>query len=456
MRLRTKLFSGLMLLFVVISLLAAVGAYAVYKLDKSSEAILADNFASVDYTVEMLNALDKAREAQQTMLINPNYSPQTKTDYNKAKSNFNKNFDLQATNITEDNEADLVAALHEKYTTYISNFETAQATNNLSTLFYSTKIEPSYQDVKNQVLIIYGLNKNAVLARNAYARELADNNSLFIITLGLLSVGLTFVFILYFPTYITRPLIHLKEKLQAVADYDYSQQLQIKSTDELGLLASTFNTMVLRLKEYEESSVSKLMYRNQHNQAVMNQLQEGVLVLDENLKVVAINDLLSHLMQIGEPKEWMGKYAPDMALKSNLMRKLIAPTLKPRSIDNHTLQPSQTNLINQESNEEHSRLLRIQDGEQEYVYQVTQQTFYTNTNNSKQFAGYIITVKEVIENQPQISQMQTNSFINQLEYNLIEWKKDEENEKSLQRIDQLINTTQKFNSTLNGRLNITH
>jgi len=287
---------------------------------------------------------------------------------------------------------------------------------------------------------------------------LADNNSLFIITLGLLSVGLTFVFILYFPTYITRPLIHLKQKLQAVAKYDYSQQLQINSTDELGLLASTFNTMVSRLKEYEESSVAQLMYRNEHNQAVMNQLQEGVLVLDEKLKVVAINDLLAHLMQVGQPKDWMGKYAPDMALKSNLMRKLIAPTLKPRSIDNHTLQPSELNLMLQEEKEEHSRILRIEDQDQgqEHVYQVTQQTFYTNTNRNKQFAGYIITVKEVAEKQPQISQMQTNSFLNQLEYNLVELKQNEENKQALQRINNLIDTTQKFNSTLNGRLNITH
>ncbi len=214
--------------------------------------------------------------------------------------------------------------------------------------------------------------------------------------------------------------------------------------------------MVLRLKEYEESSVSKLVYRNQHTQAVMNQLQEGVLVLDENLKVVAINDLLSHLMQVGEPKDWMGKYAPDMALKSNLMRKLIAPTLKPRSIDNHTLHPSQEISVNEQDSDKHSRILRIEDNGQEYIYQVTQQIFYTNNKSTKQFAGYIITVKEVVEKQPQISQMQTNSFLNQLEDNLVKLKKNEDKNETLQHINKLIDTTQKFNSTLNGRLNTTH
>lgn len=456
MRLRTKLFTGLMLLFVVISLLASIGGYAVYKLDKSSEGILSDNFASIDYTVEMLNSLDDIRQMQQNMLYNPDYSSQITSNYKKAKTKFENNYELQAANITEKNEAELVAQLYESYKNYISNFEIEQSKKNLSIGLYTKNIEPTYQTTRSQVLVIYNLNKNAVLARNAYTKKLADNNSLFIITLGLFSVGLTFIFILYFPTYITRPLIHLKEKLQAVSNYDYSQQLQISSNDELGLLASTFNTMVTRLKEYEESSVAKLMYRNQHTQAVMNQLQEGVLVLDESLKVVAINDLLAHLMKVGKPKDWMGKYAPDMALKSNLMRKLIAPTLKPRSIDNHTLQPSEMNLIHDKEINEHSRILRIEDHEQEYVYQVTQQMFYTNKKRNKQFAGYIITVKEVVDKQPQISQMQTNSFLNQLEYNLIEWKKNEENQKSLQRIDQLINTTQKFNSTLNGRLNITH
>ncbi|PIY10181.1 MAG: hypothetical protein COZ18_06570 [Flexibacter sp. CG_4_10_14_3_um_filter_32_15] len=456
MRLRTKLFIGLMMLFVVISLLAVVGGYAVYKLEKSSEGVLADNFTSIDYTVAMLSSLDEARQAQQIMLHDPNYSSQITSNYKKAKADFEHNFELQSANITEQNEAELVTELHTNYTNYIANFETAQTKNNLSISLYANQIEPAYQATKSQVLVIYNLNKKAVLARNAYAKELADNNSIFIITLGLLSVGLTFVFILYFPIYITRPLNRLKEKLEAVANYDYSQYLQIKTTDELGLLASTFNMMVTRLKEHEESSVAKLMYKNKHTQAVMNQLQEGVLVLDENLNVVAINDLLAYLMQVGKPKDWMGKYAPDMALKSNLMRKLIAPTLKPRSIDNHTLQPSETNLIQDKDSNAHSRILRMEDHGQEYVYQVTQQRFYTNKNRNKQFAGYIITVKEVVEKQPQISQMQTNSFLNQLEHNLVEWKNNEENEKSLQHINNLIDTTQKFNSTLNGRLNITY
>lgn len=456
MRLRTKLFVGLMMLFVVISLLAAVGGYAVYKLEKSSEEILADNFASIDYTVAMLNSLDEARQAQQIMLHNPDYSSQITNNYKKAKANFEHNFELQSANITEKNEAELVAELYKNYTNYISNFETAQTNKNLSISLYANTIEPAYQATKNQVLVIYNLNKKSILVRHAYAKELANNNSIFIITLGSLSVGLTFVFILYFPIYITRPLNRLKEKLQAVANYDYSQQLQIKSTDELGVLASTFNMMVNRLKEHQESTLSELIYKNKHTQAVMNQLQEGVLVLDENLKVVAINDLLAHLMQVGKPTDWMGKYAPDMALKSNLMRKLIAPTLKPRSIDNHRLEPSETNLIHEKESNEHSRILRIEDHGQEYVYQVTQQRFYTSRNGNKQFAGYIITVKEVVEKQPQISHMQTNSFLNQLEHNLVEWKKNEENKQSLQRIEQLINTTQKFNSTLNGRLNITH
>ncbi len=456
MRLRTKLFVGLITLFGVISLLAVVGGYAVYQLDKSSEEILSDNFTSIDYTVQMLNALDETREAQQTMLYNPDYSLQTTKKYKEAKDNFNNNFELQASNITEQNEAKLVAKLRQKYATYISNFEIAQGKNNLSIKTYKNEVEPVYQEAKNQILLIYKLNKNTVLLRSAHTQEFADNNSIFIITLGLFSVGLTFVFILYFPIYITKPLVRLKEKLQAVANYDYSQQFLTKSEDEIGLLASSFNTMVSRLKEHQKSSVAKLMHKNQHTQAVMNQLQEGVLVLDENLKVTAINNLLAHLMKVGQPKSWIGKYAPDMALKSNLMRKLIGPTLKPYLIDEND--SNEKNELIQEK-EEHSRILRIKDQEQEYVYQVTQQKFYTTNNTHKQFAGYIITVKEVNNKQPQISQMQANSFLNQLESNLVKLKQQQEkqkNQETLQYINQLIDTTQKFNTTLNGRLNITH
>ena len=456
MRLRTKLFTALLLLFVVISLLATVGGYAVYKLEENSDAIVSDNFTSIDYTVSMFNSLDVIRQAQQKISSDPNYSPQVEQEYKKAKTDFESNFELLAANITEKNEAKLVTELYENYKKYTARFETAQANKRLSLASYDNLLEPIYQETKNHLLVVYQINKNAVLVRNEYAKELAHTNSIFIITLGILSVGMTFVFILYFPIYITRPLVRIREKLQSVANQDYSQQLHISSSDELGAISSSFNFMVNRLKEHEESSVAKLIYRNQHTQAVMNQLQEGVLVLDENLKIVAINDLLAHLMKIGEPKDWRGKYAPDMALKSNLMRKLIAPTLKPQVLQSHVDNPSETNLINEVDNHEHSRTLVIEENGTEYIYQVTQQKFYTTTDKTKQFAGYIITVKEVADNKPQISQMQTNAFINELKYNLLEWKNNEENEKSLQYINNLIHTTQKFNSTLNGRLNITN
>lgn len=454
MLLRTKLFVGLLLLFTVISLLATVGGYAVYKLEENSDTILSDNLTSIDYTVSMLNSLDAIRHAQQKMSSDPNYVPQIEQNYKTAKENFEVSFELQAANITENNEARLVANLIENYRNYISTFETAKDNNNLSLASYSNTLEPSYQKAKNSLFILYKVNKNAVLAHNKYAKELAHRNSLFIITLGILSIGMTFIFILYFPVYITRPLVRLKEKLQAVSNYDYSQKLQLKSSDELGAISLAFNTMVNRLKEYEESSVAKLVYRNQHTQAVMNQLQEGVLVLDKNLKVVAINNLLAHLMKVGNPKDWRGKYSPDMALKSNLMRKLIAPILKPHFLENQN--PSTTSLINEVEDNEHSRTLKIQENEREYVYQVTQQKFYTTVGKNKQFAGYIITLKEVLDKQPQISQMQANAFINELEYTLTEWKNQEDNKQSLQYIDNLIHTTQKFNSTLNGRLNITN
>ena len=84
MKLKTKLTLGVGLLFVLIVLLSVIGSFYINKLKSDTEKILIANYNSLEFSQNMLLALDKM-----------------KTDSAVAIKDFKKNNLLQERNLTE-------------------------------------------------------------------------------------------------------------------------------------------------------------------------------------------------------------------------------------------------------------------------------------------------------------------------------------------------------------------
>src|SRR5690349_7881232 len=93
MRIKTKLSLGIGLLFLLIILLAVIGATHINKLSGDTKNILVANYNTLDYSRQMLIALD-----------------QDITDPENDKK-FTVNLQKQQKNITEDGEPELTAKL---------------------------------------------------------------------------------------------------------------------------------------------------------------------------------------------------------------------------------------------------------------------------------------------------------------------------------------------------------
>ncbi|OUJ72306.1 HAMP domain-containing protein [Hymenobacter crusticola] len=229
--LKSKLTLGLGFLFVIILLLSGVGGYFLYRLSRSTEATLQDNYRSVAYSRFMADALADMRQARTTP------SPQVAApSYALARQTFERHLAAEQRNITEPGERELVDSLTTSFRQYAGT---------------AAEQAPLYAQVRAQVSRVATINLQAIEHQASSTRQIANRT---IGTLGLLAaVGIlaTFSFIFSFPDYLTRPVEELTVGIRRVAEGHYDQPLPVRANDEFSPVAVAFNDLAHRLETYE-------------------------------------------------------------------------------------------------------------------------------------------------------------------------------------------------------------
>lgn len=287
MNVKTKIRLGLLFLLAIIILLASSGSYYINRLADESEGILRDNYNTLQYTNKMIEALDK---------------PQSEASLQA----FETNLLLQERNITEEGED--------------------KATNDIRLIFEQHRkagnSDSSKTALRSQILKVQQLNMDAILQKNDIITHKTKNAFAYITILGTLCFLLSFTFVINFPKWIADPIARLTEGIRSIAAKDYTARIQILSNDEFGKVADAFNTMAAELDRWEHSNLSKLMLEKSRIEAIINNMHDAVIGLDEKRNILFANEVAESLLML-KKDELVGKYAPDVALKNDLLRKLL-------------------------------------------------------------------------------------------------------------------------------------
>ena len=340
-KIKNKIFAGVASLFIVIIILSVLGIVFINRIAQSSKGTIKDNYRSVEYATEMTKNLNDIYEYAVKRLFNKNTTVSV-TDNNKliiSIKEFERNLYLETNNITEIGEAETAAAVQQNYKIFLGAVNNIQNNNFTSGADELNLVRSYYEATNENVYAVYKLNINAILKRNIEAENSAGQVTIYMAVVGSLSIILTLFFILRFPGKIVRPITELTNKIIAISERNYNQQLNIISNDEMGELARAFNIMVQRLKEYEETNFDKILFEKKRMDAVVRNLQDAVMILDENRNIIMANDATLRLTGLKE-NDIIGKYAPDIAAKNDLVRTMITNIMSfPNEDQTNDIQP---------------------------------------------------------------------------------------------------------------------
>ena len=83
--------------------------------------------------------------------------------------------------------------------------------------------------------------------------------------------------------------------------------------------------MAEKLDEYESSNLAQLRFEKSRIETIINQMKDGIIGLDSKKHILFLNAVAEKLLGLKEA-EIIGKYSADVALKNDLMRKLLQDT----------------------------------------------------------------------------------------------------------------------------------
>jgi signal transduction histidine kinase len=287
-KLKTKLTVGLVFLFIVILIFGILGTVNINLLSRDADLILKDNYKSILYCNSMLKALETAG---------------TRKD---AMEKFEENLKNQETNITEPGEKEQTEEIRR-------NFEELKA---------DPKDPSNYGEIRQSVYQVLDLNASAIYRKNMVAQETARNAKRWLAIIFTILILVSFTFIFNLPGIISGPIQSLSDGIKEIANKNYSKRIYLKQKDELGDLAIAFNSMAEKLDLYEHSNLAKMQFEKSRIETIINQMRDGIIGLDAKKNILFLNVVAQKLMGLKE-NEIVGKYAPDIALKNDLMRKLL-------------------------------------------------------------------------------------------------------------------------------------
>lgn len=301
MKIKTKLSWGLGFLFAVILLLAGVGAYYANRLAKEAGEVLKDNYESLEYGKNMLQATDKFLQADSIAFAS-------------AVTTFASNLQAQLDNLTEPGEQAITIAIKENF-----DLLKQSSTQKLDSLT-NTRIIAA---IRQQVFRLTDLNMQAIVRKNKLAQQTADEVIMYLVIIGTFSILVTLTFIINFPGYIANPIRELTASIKQIANRNYEQRLHFKAQDEFGELAEAFNQMARKLDEYEHSNLARIIFEKRRIETIINNMADAIIGLDEKQIILFANNEATLLLGLTEA-DLIGRYAPDVALHNDLLRHLLA------------------------------------------------------------------------------------------------------------------------------------
>lgn len=292
MRLKTKITLGVLFLYFMLLLVSVLGYYYLTNLNVKARTILQDNYESLEYSKNMLIALDALN-----------------TDRSSGLLTFEQQLHRQETNITEYGEGSATMQVRRA-------FERLKKDSAVS--------QQELQAIRKSIYVIMDANMQAIVGKHESVKKTANNALLYIAVISGVCFLLGFTFVYNFPGYVANPIRELTIGIKGIAEKKYSQRLHFKSADEFGELATAFNTMAQRLDDYEHSNLARIMFEKQRAEAVISSLKDATIGFDTKNIILFANTPALQLLNMPE-QSLIGKPAHEAAQYNDLLSFLVNP-----------------------------------------------------------------------------------------------------------------------------------
>ncbi len=316
---KAKIRLVLLVLFTFMTGLGIMGAYHLDRISRNSIDLMNTNLRTLNYTQAMWMSLNESISILTTYDI---ASKESRVKLRKSFDRFELYMGLQTELVNQEGVEVLAETLRANFEKYKSEIRTFEAFGELPVdgLFNSSiKI----QEILEQ---IHQVNKESILQKTDWAYRQANAVTLAMILFGFFFFIFVVLAVFFFPDSIARPIQQLNVGIREIARKNYNQRLEVKTKDEFGEVAESFNTMAEKLAEYENFNIAKLFSEKRRIETIIGQMNVPIIGLDRKNVVLFVNRKALELSGM-EEDELLGRSAAAVARENPNLREVVKELL---------------------------------------------------------------------------------------------------------------------------------
>jgi NtrC-family two-component system sensor histidine kinase KinB len=212
--------------------------------------------------------------------------------------------------VTEKGEGEAVAALRKAYG------EINSTSSGLSDM------QAAVTKLRSELRQIDKLNMDAIVRKNDAAQKAIEKAAMYVIFAASICFLILFSFIVNFPGFVANPLREFSEAIREISRKNYKQRLEFNGSDEFAELAVSFNAMTHELNKWENSNLSKIQSEKLRIEAIIEQMQDAIIGLNERKEILFFNKVAGELLNLnGETV--IGQNAEVLMKKNDLLNRIL-------------------------------------------------------------------------------------------------------------------------------------
>ena len=294
MNLKKKILIGYVFAFTLMGLVATWAILNLWSLGKTTDVILRDYYRSILAVEKMVDALGRQDSGILLMLMG---------DLEKGISQYRENdalflewLDRSRDSIAAEGEREGIHAIELRYKEYSSKINEIYSIERkgedslpLTLDTYKESILPVFNKVKAACLELRTINEKTMYSVSENARQVAKRAIWSTLIVASVASVIALFFSLVFAERLVLPLRRFVEAAKKISAGEFSVQLSVETSDELGQLAVEFNRMTAELRRYHVMNVDRIVAEKNKGEAILASIEDGLVVFDTDRRVTGIN-----------------------------------------------------------------------------------------------------------------------------------------------------------------------
>ncbi|HZC45103.1 MAG TPA: ATP-binding protein [Candidatus Acidoferrum sp.] len=293
--LQRRIRNGTLLMLALVVLLGLYTLPRVYALGGAIRATLYRNYVSIEAAQNMHTALNTLQVAE--------HDGKAKDVLPSERHSFLQWSDVENHDFTEIGEPELAADIVRRGNKLFDDIAAAAP---------GVYHDREFAELNGRLDDLIAMNKAAMFRADSrsvrlgkhLAYEFAGGLALVLLVGAAVSWGLGWR--------LSKPLTELAERLRGISQRKSQVRLGPQPLAELEAVAREFNQMAERLEQYDKLNVERLVYEKSKTEAIIESLEDGVVLIDSEGIVAHINEIASLILGV-DPKDALGSPFDDLS-----------------------------------------------------------------------------------------------------------------------------------------------